>query len=363
MSQPFTIGPFSVEENHPPIFLAEIGTFFNQDLGIAEQLLHKIITIRDKVPYQPLILKTEILNNPNICLPVDYEETYTSKSGEVRKENYRSLIERKVLPLEHYSMLFSLLKNANLPFIVSIYELDTIDFAIKQGACALKTSSSNIVHVPLIRHLAKTGLPLIIDTGRSSLTDICKAVETAKSAGCEKIIIEHSPDGHPALPEAHNLRMLRTLNQCFSLPVGLSDHYNGIEMLYMSIALGASILEKGVHLYPEDIDQDISHTMGIEQLAKTLETIYNCWQALGQPMRDLETPIKGVLGSSQRTCLVAKQKLQPGSLISLDNTTFAFPCKGVPTQYWDLVNGWELQNKVSIGEPIKWSDIKQKNDC
>ncbi len=48
MSQPFTIGPFSVEENHPPIFLAEIGTFFNQDLGIAEQLLHKIITIRIK---------------------------------------------------------------------------------------------------------------------------------------------------------------------------------------------------------------------------------------------------------------------------------------------------------------------------
>ncbi len=356
------LGPFAINKDNPPVFLAEIGTFFNKDIDMANNLLHQIIAIRDQVPYQPLILKTEILNNANICLPVDYNESYAGKSGTVRKENYRALIERKTLSLDHYSTLFSSLRAANLPFIVSVYEFDTAKFAVTQGACALKTSSSNIVHIPLIRYLAKTGLPIIIDTGRANLADIFNAVETARQAGCDRIIVEHSPDGHPALPEAHNLRMLQTLNKCFSLPVGLSDHYNGVEMLYLAVALGVSVLEKGVHLYPEDIDQDLSHTMGIDQLSKVLATVHNCWLALGKPIRDLNEPIKGVLGSSQRMCLVAKEELHCGDIINLDNVTFAFPCKGVPIQYWDLVNGWQIKATIKAGEPIKWADVRQIND-
>ncbi|HAT2064644.1 TPA: spore coat protein [Legionella pneumophila] len=358
----FHLGPFIIGKEYPPVFLAEIGTFFNKDIRLAENLLKKIIEVRSSVPYQPLICKTEILNNPEICLRGDYQEIYSSKDGEVKKENYRSLIERKSLSLQEYEFLFSLLREVNLPFIVSIYESDVVDFAIKQGACALKTSSSNIVNIPLIRHLARTGLPLIIDTGRSNLSEIFNAVEAARQEGCNKIIVEHSPDGHPALPEAHNLRMLKTFEQCFGSPVGLSDHYNGVEMLYPSIALGASLLEKGVHFFPNALDQDISHTMDINQLPGVLRSIYDCWLALGENIRDMRAPIKGVIGSSQRNCIVAKNNLFPGDLITLDNTKFAFPCKGIPVQYWDLVVGWNIKNEIKAGSPITWSDI-HKLEC
>ncbi|MDI9817764.1 MULTISPECIES: N-acetylneuraminate synthase family protein [unclassified Legionella] len=359
MFQPFHLGPFLIDKTQPPVFLAEIGTFFNKDIELAKDLLQTIIKARDLVAHQPLICKTEILNNPDICLHGDYEEIYSSKTGEIKKENYRTLIERKILSLKEYELLFSLLREVNLPFIVSVYEFETADFAVQQGACALKTSSSNLVHIPLIRYLAKTGLPLIIDTGRSNLAEIFNAVDTARREGCEKIIIEHSPDGHPALPEAHNLKTLQTLKQCFNLPVGLSDHHNGIEMLFLSIGLGASVLEKGVHFFPESLDQDLSHTMDIDQLPKVLQSVHNCWLALGNNFRDLREPIRGVIGSSQRNCLIARHDLAVGETISLENIKFAFPCRGVAAQHWDLVQGWQVRRNIKAGRPIQWTDINK----
>ena len=69
----------------------------------------------------------------------------------------------------------------------------------------------------------------------------------------------HSPDGHPAAPEAHNMRMLRTYLDTFELPVGLSDHHIGHEMLYLGVGLGASVLEKGVHFPSRMIWTSIYH--------------------------------------------------------------------------------------------------------
>ena len=81
-------------------------------------------------------------------------------------------------------------------------------------------------------------------------------------------MIQHSPDGHPALPKAHNLRIFQTYLEAFGLPVGLSDHHVGVEMLYMAIALGAAVLEKGVHVDADELDQDISHSMALADLPK-----------------------------------------------------------------------------------------------
>ncbi|WP_367606893.1 N-acetylneuraminate synthase family protein [Legionella sp. W05-934-2] len=352
------LGPYQVGTEHPPIFLAEIGSYFNGDYELARNMMETILKAQEMVPHQPVVLKTEILNDPEICLPCDLEETYTCKSGEIRKENYRELIERKCMPLSEYEKLFTMLNQAKMPFIVSVYDFTAVDFATKHGACALKIASANIVHIPLIRYAASKKLPLVIDTGRSTIAEVFNAVNTARDAGCQDIMIQHSPDGHPASAEAHNLRLLQTYSQCFNLPVGLSCHHTGCEMLYISIALGASILEKGVHVRPDELDQDISHTMGIDDLPQVLQAVYDSWVALGKSERNLRTPIKGVIGSSQRQCVVAKKSLNAGDTISLDNVRFAFPCKGIPVQQWDLVLGMKVKAKIDADQPVKWEHVE-----
>lgn len=341
----------------PPLFLAEIGTFFSQDIGLAKNLIDQIHDASILVPQQPLMCKLEILDNHEICLDGDYCEQYQNKAGLVKKENYKELIKRKTIELSYYEQLFAHLKDINLPFAVSVYETRTADFAKKSGASMLKIASGNIVHIPLIRHVARLGLPMIIDTGRASLSEVYQAYETAKSAGCEHIIIEHSPDGHPAQPQAHNLRILQTYKQCFNVPVGLSDHYNGNEMLYMAIALGASILEKGVFHDSDALDQDISHSLSMSELPLVLKNIYFCWQAMGSAIRDSNAAISGTIGSSYRNCLVTNTLLKKGDELSLDKVRFAFPCIGIPVQNWDIVVGRKINKTIESGQPILWDDV------
>jgi sialic acid synthase SpsE len=344
------------------LFFAEIGSYFNGDVALAGNMIKQVLAARKAVPHQPLALKTEILNDAEICLPGDTIENYAAKDGRVRQENYRALIERKVVPLEKYADLFKLCTDAGVPLVVSVYDFVATDFAARHGASALKIPSSNLVHVPLIRYVAGKGLPMVIDTGRSTIAEVHRAVAIARAAGCADIVIQHSPDGHPALPKAHNLRIFQTYLEAFGLPVGLSDHHVGVEMLYMAIALGATVLEKGVHVDAEELDQDISHSMALADLPQVMRKVHECWQAMGKPARDPKDRIEGVIGTSQRQCLVAKRDLVAGDTISFDNVRFAFPCRGIPVEHWDLVEGWRLTSEIPAGRPLQWTHVQRRPD-
>jgi len=358
MTRTFKLGGFEVGGGGPPLFFAEIGSFFNGDPKPAAELIGRIAACAKEAPQQPVVLKTEILDDPEICLPGETMETYASKAGEVKRENYRALIERKAMATDDYKPLFALCREARIAFVVSVYDFRAADFAAREGAAALKIASSNVVHVPLIRHAARHGLPLVIDTGRSSIAEVHRAVDTARRAGCLDIVIEHSPDGHPAPPKAHNLRIMQAYARAFGLPVGLSDHFTGVEMLYAATALGAAVLEKGVYFDAEELDQDISHTMAIGDLARVLRAVHACWEALGSAERDPRGRIDWVIGTSQRQGLVARTDLAPGARLTLDTVRFAFPCLGIPVEHWDLVDGWQAAAPVRAGAPIRWQDVR-----
>jgi len=357
-STPVTLGNVPVGKAHPPVFLAEIGTFFNQDMEIAANMAREVVSAGKAQSSIPVILKGEILHSPDVCLDDDTIETYVSKQGIVKTERFRDVIERKVISLGQYEKLFAIATDAGLPFVVSVYDFIGADFAAANGCAAIKIASANLDHIPLIRHAARQGLPLVIDTGRAKMNEVVHALETANGEGCSSIILEHSPDGHPALPKAHNLRTIETFLKAFDLPVGLSDHHVGEEMLYAAVALGASVIEKGVTFDEMALEQDISYAMAFERLPATLQRIRNCWEALGSEFRDITTPIEGVIGTSQRQGLVAKTALAPNDRLSLENVRFAWPAVGIPVSAWDMAEGRRVIEPLEAGTPIQWKDIQ-----
>lgn len=357
MKKEFKLGDVTVSQEAPPVFFAEIGSYFNGNADLAAAMIGKILDTAARNPDCPVVLKTEILNNPEICLPVDTIENYASKDGRVKQERYRDLIERKCMPIEKYAPLFKMCRDRGMPFVVSVYDFEAAKYAAEHGAAGLKIASANVTHVPLIRYAASFGLPLVIDTGRTIIAEVERAIDVARQAGCREVIVQHSPDGHPAPAKAHNLRILQTFDRIFGVPTGLSDHFVGVEMCYLAIAMGASVIEKGVYDNPEELDQDISHSMHIDDMPLVLKRVVESWEALGRPVRDRNAQIDWVIGTSQRQCLVASRDLKPGDKISLDTMRFAFPALGIPVAHWDLVDGWVLRNPVSGGRPVQWADV------
>jgi sialic acid synthase SpsE len=64
-----------------------------------------------------------------------------------------------------------------------------------------------------------------------------------------------------------------------------------------------------------------------------------------------------VIGTSQRQCLVADRDLKAGDPITLETVRFAFPCKGIPVEHWDLVSTWRITAPVKSGQPIRWEQV------
>jgi sialic acid synthase SpsE len=345
----FILGKHLLNDGEPPLFLPEIGTFFNKDIILAKEMIIKLGNAGVHV------IKGEVLHDVDIALNDDLQEVYYANDGSKVTEKYRELIERKVVPISEYETLYGLCKNMGMEFILSVYDKEGAEFAKDMGACALKIASSNIVHQPLIEYVSKLSTPLVIDTGKSTLEEVARAVQWAEDAGAIDIMIQHSPEAYPASIENHNMKMIRTFRKVFDRPVGLSDHYHGEEMLYVAIALGAHSLEKGV--YPDTVnsEQDINHAMPISKLVDVLDKCNRIYSALGHEMRYLRRDRKKYIS---RMGVCASKDIRKGDLLSIGNTRFSFPATGVPVEHWDIINGWCVRSDIPLGAPLRWCDVE-----
>jgi sialic acid synthase SpsE len=350
MSKIIQIGKHSVGIGKRPLFLPDIGTFFNQNMSLAKEIVNKLSISGVSV------MKGEILHSADICLKENSgEESYWGHcSGEMQSEDYRSLIERKVISLSVYEDLFRYSQNLGMEVVVSVYDFAGADFAKDIGAVALKIASSNITHQPLISHISKLGLPIIFDTGHSSLEEVARAISWSKDVADSEVIVEHSPLGPPHPVERHSLNFMNALGAVFDIPYGLSDHHIDDEMLYAATAMGASILEKGI--CPDDMgdEQDGGHALPISRVKDVLVKINNVYSGLGKSTRELR---HDRVKYSSRMGLVAKHNLKSGDEINLDNVTFAFPAKGIGTECWEDVCEWKLVENISKGQPISWHQV------
>lgn len=347
--KPFFMGEQCISDQDPPVFLPDIGTFFNQDIEAAKDQVNKLKKAGVK------FIKGEILHDANIALDKDVPEKYLAPNGKIIQEKYRNLVDRKIVTLAKYHELFYHCKQQDLGIVVSVYDFVGAEFAKSLGACCIKIASSNIVHQPLIEQVAKLGLPMIIDTGKSSLEEIARAINWAEDAGAEMIMIQHSPEAPPSSVDNHNLRMIPTLRQIFDRPVGLSDHHHGNEMLYVAIALGASSLEKGVCLHQMQSDQDTYHAIPVNEVSDTLEKCLMIYRALGVGMRYLR---RDRVKYASRMGLCASRIINKGDKLDLSNISFAFPAVGIPVESWDHLKNFVTRVDIPAGEPITWKDVE-----
>mgnify|MGYP000013501318 CR=1 FL=1 len=244
-----------------------------------------------------------------------------------------------------------------VPFMATAHDFERVDFLVDIGAEAVKIASPDIVHLPLIRYAAKSGLVLFLDTGGAYQHEVEMTVRIARNAGCEKLVVNHNPTGHPAPAETHDLRIIPRLKELFDCPVGLSDHYDGYEMAYLAVAMGANSIEKPIS--EDRFIKECEHIWAISRadLAGVIGNIRKAYLALGKAAR--EGPGSRP-ESPHRVALVAGRDLRPGDLISTETIRFGKPRMGIGVEHWDMIEGWTMTRPVTEGGYIQWGDIEPK---
>jgi len=345
------IAGVKIGDSYPVCIAAEIGTYFGTDLVLAKEYVD--VAKEANVEF----LKTEILHDLSVLWDSSMTHTYNTDFGH-KTENYRDLLERKRVPLNEYEKLIEYCSDRGLPVIASVYDIKGVDFMVASGGASVKIASQNITNRPLIEHCAKSGLPVIMDTGNALLHEVAGAVKWAEDMGVQNLIINHRPDGSPCPADKQNLRLLQTYSNAFGWPVGLACHYDGDEMIYIAIALGASFIEKPLYHKKVKDDQDTPFVLYYDEFIKMVKKARNCYVALGDGIRQRQIPEQ----LECRACIVAAKDIKECEPLCLDNVTFAWPMKGIPAEDWNDVSRKVAAKDLQKGRPIGWDDIQSVDD-
>ncbi|MEX2649743.1 MAG: N-acetylneuraminate synthase family protein [Alphaproteobacteria bacterium] len=206
-----------------------------------------------------------------------------SARRETVTEPLYDLLARRALPPEAWRALKAHADARGLAFFATIGFADEIDRMVGLGCDSIKIASADIDHLPLIRHAARTGLVVQIDTGNATLGEIETAVDAIRAEGNESIVIHHCPTGYPARTESINLNVIGSLRRMFPYPIAYSDHTPSWAMDVAALALGANVLEKTI---TEDrTTRSVEHVMSLEpdEARRFIATLREVEAAMGGP--------------------------------------------------------------------------------
>ena len=165
-------------------------------------------------------------------------------------EGQFEMVRRLELSREDHEAIAGACERAGIEFLSTAFDAESFDLLLELGIRRVKVASGELTNLPLLRHLARPGLPMLLSTGMASLDEVAAALDAVDAAGTprDRVTLLHCTTEYPAPDEEVNLRAMETLRSTFGTDVGYSDHTTGIEVAIAAVALGATVIEKHVTL-------------------------------------------------------------------------------------------------------------------
>lgn len=237
MTREIKIGNRMVGDGHPAYIIAEIGINHNGDLDIAKQMIDAAVHAGvNAVKFQK--------RTPDVATPSDQQaQMRETPWGYITYLEYRYKVEFNE---EQYREIDRYCKEKGIAWLVSVWDLPSVDFMEKFDTPAYKIPSASLTDFNLIRKARATGKPLILSSGMSTMEQIRQGV---KIAGEKDLVLMHCTSTYPCEPEELNLKMVETLRREFpELPIGYSGHEVGLVPTAVAVALGACMVERHLTL-------------------------------------------------------------------------------------------------------------------
>ncbi len=153
------------------------------------------------------------------------------------------MLRRLEMRLGDMERVVDLAHELGLHAIVTVFSPELVAEADRLPWDAYKTASPDIINKPLIDALGRTGRPVILSTGASTMEEVGRALSWV-AAWRGRVALLQCVSSYPTPPEFSELGGIRALAGVFDGPVGYSDHTAGVFMGAAAVASGAVMLEK-----------------------------------------------------------------------------------------------------------------------
>ena len=265
-----------------PYLIGEIGINHNGDIQIAKKLIDAVHSCGwHCAKFQK--------RNPDIAVPEKQKRIERDTPwGRMTYLDYKYKVE---FEKDEYDFIDKYCKQKPLDWSTSVWDLDSLDFAIKYDLPFIKIPSAMVTNYELVKASAQTGIPIIMSTGMSTLKEIDEAVELLEKHA-KSYAIMHCNSSYPTKNEEINLNVIPMLKERYNCTVGYSGHEYDLEPTVLAVVLGAKIIERHI---------TISHEMwGTDQKA-SLEV--HAMDLLKKRIKDIDT----ILGDGAK--IVTKNEL------------------------------------------------------
>jgi sialic acid synthase len=262
--------------------------------------------------------------------PYDNENSFGSTYGE-----HREFLE---FGLQEYRELQAYAAELGVDFFSTAFDLASADFLHALNVPAYKIASGDLKSVPLLRHVASFGKPIVVSTGGALLDDVQRAYDTIMPINQQLAILQCTA-GYPAAFEELDLRVISTFRERFpGAVIGFSSHDNGIAMPLAAYILGARIVEK--HFTLNRASKGTDHAFSLEPvgLRKMVRDLERTHKALGNGIKKIYDSERAPITKMGKSLVVARD-LPSGHLLGPSDIVMKSPGGGIPPYELDNVLG------------------------
>lgn len=329
--------------------IAEIGSNHQGDMEKAKLLIAKARECgADAVKLQKRdnrSLYTRDLYNK----PYDNENSFGKTYGEHR--------EHLEFGRSQYEELLAYGKEKGILVFATAFDISSADFLEALNMPVYKIASGDLRTIPLLKHVAQFGKPMIVSTGGGTIEDVQRAYDAIMPINTQLAFLLCTAS-YPTPPEELNLRTIDTLRQRFpNNVIGLSDHYDGIAMAVAAYVLGARIIEKHFTLHHTWKGTDNVFSLEPIGLQKMVRDLRRTRISLGDGVKRVYASEKAPLAKMSKK-IVAARDLPAGTVLTEKTVALKSPGDGLPPFELEKVLGRATRRALAEDEDIRFEDLR-----
>jgi N-acetylneuraminate synthase len=345
----FSLAGHSVGPECPVLVIAEISANHNQDIDQAIKL------VRAAKDAGADAVKLQTYTPDTLTLRCDRPEFRIGGGTIWDGKTLYDLYGEAYTPWDWHRRLKEAADDTGIALFSTPFDPTAVDFLERLNVPAYKVASFEIVDLPLIERIARTGKPIIMSTGMATLGEIAEAVQAARSGGAIQLALLKCTSAYPAPPEDMNLRTIGHLAAAFDVPAGLSDHTLGIAVPVAAVAIGACIIEKHLTLSRSVPGPDTAFSLEPHEFKKMVEAIRIAEKALGKVSYGLSA--NEMSSRVFRRSLFVVQDIKAGEPLTERNVRSIRPGHGLPPKHLPEVLGRRFVRDLERGTPLTWDVI------
>ncbi len=345
MRKQIQINGRTISNNTPPYIIAEMSANHQGDIEQA----FAIMAMAKKRGADAVKIQTYSADTMTIDCDLD---DFQIQRGLWEGYNLYQLYVAAQTPFAWHPALFAKAKELDITLLSTPFDETAVDLLEDLHAPAYKIASFEVIDLPLIEYVARTGKPLIISTGMATLDEIKAAVTTAKEAGCKELALLHCVSGYPTPVEQANLLTISTMQQQFDSLIGLSDHTLGTAAAVTSVALGARIIEKHVTLDRAMGGVDADFSLEPKALQQLVQDCHSAFYALGTAGYEIK-PAEQENIIFRRSIYVVED-IRRGEILTEKNIRRIRPGYGLAPKYYPQVLHRRANQDIKRGSALQW---------